>query len=118
MGVDVVAADLLGRPVGEVQAELESRGLRVELAGVETAEAGAGLVTAVDPAGLLPPDALVRVAYRRRPRAGAHLGAGPRTGPRPPHRWTRRTSPTRTRTAATATPRERPRERKRPGDDD
>ncbi|WP_309229862.1 protein kinase [Blastococcus sp. TML/M2B] len=61
--VDVLAEALVGRPVREVQAELIGRGLRVELAAVETADVAAGLVTAVEPAGALPPDALVRLGY-------------------------------------------------------
>jgi serine/threonine-protein kinase len=62
-GVDVVAADLLGRPVREVQAELVARGLRVELRAVETGEVTSGQVTAVAPAGILPADALVQLDY-------------------------------------------------------
>ncbi|SDE21642.1 serine/threonine protein kinase [Blastococcus fimeti] len=62
-GVDVVAADLLGRPVGEVQAELVARGLRVELRAVETGDVASGRVIAVAPAGTLPPDALVRLDH-------------------------------------------------------
>ena len=46
-----------------MQAELVGRGLRVELAAVETGEVAEGLVTAVEPAGTLPPDALVRLSY-------------------------------------------------------
>lgn len=62
-GVDVVAEQLLGRPVREVQAELIGRGLRVELVAVETVDVAAGLVTAADPTGTLVPDALVRLSY-------------------------------------------------------
>ena len=62
-GIEVVAADLVGRPVREVQAELVGRGLAVELLPTETGEVPAGRVTAVDPAGLLPPDAVVRLTY-------------------------------------------------------
>ncbi|MGY2130484.1 protein kinase domain-containing protein [Blastococcus sp. SYSU DS0617] len=62
-GVDVVAEELIGRPVQEVQAGLIGRGLRVELVAVETAQVPAGQVTAVEPAGLLPPDTLVRLSY-------------------------------------------------------
>ena len=80
-GVDVVAADLVGRPVQEVEDELVGRGLRVELVAVETGEVAAGLVTAVAPTGTLAPDALVRLSYAR-PRPGARPGAGrPRRPP-------------------------------------
>jgi serine/threonine-protein kinase len=66
-GVDVVAADLVGRPVQEVEDELVGRGLRVEPVAVETGEVAAGLVTAVDPSGTLAPDTLVRLSYATAP---------------------------------------------------
>jgi serine/threonine-protein kinase len=59
----VAAADLVGRPVDEVQAELVGRGLQVELVPVETADVAAGMVTAVGPEGELPPGAMVTVTY-------------------------------------------------------
>ena len=62
-GVDVVAADLVGRPVQEVEDELVGRGLRVERIAVETGEVAAGLVTAVDPTGTLAPGTAVRLSY-------------------------------------------------------
>ena len=66
-GVEVVAADLVGRPVQEVEDELVGRGLRVELIAVETGEVAAGLVTAVDPTGTLAPDTAVRLRYATAP---------------------------------------------------
>jgi serine/threonine-protein kinase len=66
-GVDVVAGDLVGRPVQEVEDELVGRGLRVELVAVETGEVAAGLVTAVDPTGTLAPDTAVRLSYATAP---------------------------------------------------
>ena len=61
--VDVVAADLLGRQVDEVQAELVGRGLEVQLVPVEAAGVPAGQVTAVEPEGDLAPDTVVTVSY-------------------------------------------------------
>ena len=61
--VSLVAADLLGRPVAEVQAELVGRGLQVQLAPVETADVVAGQVTAVGPEGELAPGSAVTVTY-------------------------------------------------------
>ncbi|RBY96578.1 serine/threonine protein kinase [Blastococcus sp. TF02-8] len=62
-GIDVVAADLVGRQVREVQAELVAQGLRVEVVAAETGDVPAGQVTAVDPAGTLAHDSLVRLTY-------------------------------------------------------
>ncbi|MDK3258376.1 protein kinase domain-containing protein [Blastococcus capsensis] len=62
-GIEVAAEDHLGRPVQEVQAELVGRGLRVELAAVETADVPAGQVTALDPVGTLAPGDLVLLSY-------------------------------------------------------
>ncbi|RBY87229.1 serine/threonine protein kinase [Blastococcus sp. TBT05-19] len=62
-GIEVVAADLVGRPVREVQADLVGRGLRVELVPVEAGDVPAGDVTAVEPEGTLAPDDLVRLSY-------------------------------------------------------
>jgi hypothetical protein len=61
--VGVVAADLLGRPVNEVQAELVGRGLQVQLVPVEIADVPAGQVTAATPEGELQPATLVAVSY-------------------------------------------------------
>ena len=61
--VDVVAADLVGRPVAEVQAELVARGLQVQLVPAETKDVASGLVTAVAPEGALAPGAAVTVTY-------------------------------------------------------
>ncbi|RZU32869.1 protein kinase domain-containing protein [Blastococcus saxobsidens] len=62
-GIEVVAADLVGRPVQEVQAELVGRGLRVELVALELGDVPAGQVTAVDPVGTLAPGDVVRLTY-------------------------------------------------------
>ncbi|MDP5185084.1 protein kinase [Blastococcus sp. BMG 814] len=62
-GIDVVAADHLGRPVRDVQADLIGRGLRVEVVPVEVADVPAGAVTAVEPVGTLAPGDLVRLSY-------------------------------------------------------
>jgi eukaryotic-like serine/threonine-protein kinase len=61
--VAVAAAGLTGRPVAEVQAELLGRGLQVQLAPIETADVGAGQVTAVGPEGELAPGAVITVTY-------------------------------------------------------
>jgi serine/threonine-protein kinase len=61
--ISVVASDLLGRPVTDVQAALVGKGLKVTLAAVETAAVPAGLVTAVDPVGDLEPGTTVNVSY-------------------------------------------------------
>jgi serine/threonine-protein kinase len=62
-GVEVVAADLVGRPVDDVRAELEALGLTVQLAPVTTAEDPGGQVLAVEPAGQVPAGATVTVSY-------------------------------------------------------
>jgi serine/threonine-protein kinase len=61
--VSVAAADLVGRPVAEVQAELVGRGLQVQVVAVETGDVAAGQVTAVSPEGALAPGAVVTVSY-------------------------------------------------------
>jgi serine/threonine-protein kinase len=61
--VDVVAGDLVGRPLAEVQAELAVRGLQVQTTPVETGAVGAGLVTAVTPVGALAPGTAVTLSY-------------------------------------------------------
>jgi eukaryotic-like serine/threonine-protein kinase len=61
--VGVLAAELLGRPVEEVQAELVGRGLQVQLVPAETAAVTAGMVTAAGPEGQLPPGTVVAVSY-------------------------------------------------------
>jgi len=67
--VGVLAAELLGRPVEEVQAELLGRGLQVQLVPVETADVTAGLVTAAAPVGELPPGSVVVVSHAVAPPA-------------------------------------------------
>ena len=61
--VEIVAEELQGRPVDDVQAELIGRGLRVELVPVQNGDVPAGEVLAVDPTGTLLPGDLVRVSY-------------------------------------------------------
>jgi serine/threonine-protein kinase len=52
--IDLVAADFVGRPVADVQAELTALGLVPQLQPVQTADVPEGQVTAVDPlTGLL-----------------------------------------------------------------
>ena len=59
----MVASDLVGRAVQQVQAELVARGLPVQLVPVETADVPAGQVTAVTPEGSLAPGTAVAVSY-------------------------------------------------------
>jgi len=61
--VRVLAADYVGRPFREVEADLVGLGLRVKLAPTETADASPGLVTAVDPVGTLHLGDSVTVTY-------------------------------------------------------
>jgi eukaryotic-like serine/threonine-protein kinase len=61
--IGVAAADLVGRPVQDVQAELVGRGLQVQLVPVETADVPAGQVTTATPEGELAPDTVVAVSY-------------------------------------------------------
>ena len=61
--VGVLAADLVGRPLAEVQAELAGRGLQVQTTPVQTGEAAAGLDTAVTPEGQLAPGTAVTLSY-------------------------------------------------------
>ena len=61
--VGISSDDLVGRPVPEVQAELEALGLQVVRVSVETADVAAGLVTAVGPEGQLAPGTAVTVTY-------------------------------------------------------
>ena len=82
-GVDVVAGDLVGRPVQEVEDELVGRGLRVELVAVETGEVAAGLVTGVDPTGTLAPGTPVRLSYATAPPPPPAPAPAPRPVPAP-----------------------------------
>jgi serine/threonine-protein kinase len=61
--VAVVAADLLGRQVTDVQAELVAHGLQVQLVPAETSAVAAGVVTAVSPEGELARATAVTVTY-------------------------------------------------------
>jgi serine/threonine-protein kinase len=75
--VEVVAADLVGRPLDQVQAELAGKGLQVQTTPVETGEVAAGSVTAVSPEGALAPGTPVTVSYAVAPApAPAPAGKG------------------------------------------
>ena len=67
--VVVVAGDVVGRPVDEVEAALAARGLRIERVAEETAAAAPGTVLAVTPTGALAPGDLVVVTYAVAPAA-------------------------------------------------
>jgi eukaryotic-like serine/threonine-protein kinase len=61
--VDLTSSDYVGRPVGDVQAELTGRGLVVTLSAQETSDVADGMVTAVTPEGPLTPNSPVTVSY-------------------------------------------------------
>ncbi len=61
--VELTAAEFVGRPVRDVQAELVARGLQATLVPVETAEASPGQVLSVEPVGAVAPGTVVTVAY-------------------------------------------------------
>jgi eukaryotic-like serine/threonine-protein kinase len=61
--VDLVAADLIGRPYQDVEAQLHGRGLHVVLVPRETSDAAEGVVVAVDPVGALHAGDSVTVTY-------------------------------------------------------
>ena len=61
--VTVAADGLVGRPVEEVRAELEARGLTVQVSPVTTADVPEGQVTAVEPGGAVPVGGTVTVSY-------------------------------------------------------
>ncbi len=65
--VAVEAADLLGRPVGEVRAELEALGLAVQLRPVRTSDVPDGQVLTADPAGALAPGTTVTLTHAAAP---------------------------------------------------
>ena len=79
--VAVVAADLLGRPVDEVKAELVGRGLQVRTTPVQTADVPAGRVTAATPGGELAPGAVVTLSYAVAPAAAAAPAPAAGNGP-------------------------------------
>ena len=60
--VEVAAAEFVGRPVRDVQAELLARGLQVSVVPVETGSAP-GEVLSVEPVGSLAPDTVITVSY-------------------------------------------------------
>ena len=59
----LAAEDYVGRPVGEVEAELTGLGVSVRLQALETANAPDGAVLAVDPTGELSPGQAVTVSH-------------------------------------------------------
>ena len=61
--VELVAADFVGRPVRDVQAELVAHGLQPAVVPVETADVPAGQVLSVDPIGSVAPGSAVTVNY-------------------------------------------------------
>ncbi|SFF04373.1 protein kinase domain-containing protein [Blastococcus tunisiensis] len=84
--VVLVAEDFVGRPVGEVEAELGARGLAVERAVEETDAQEPGLVTGVSPTGAVRQGQTVIVSYAVAPPAPPDAdppvpeqGAGPAT---------------------------------------
>ncbi|MFD2092495.1 protein kinase domain-containing protein [Blastococcus deserti] len=81
----LVADEYLGRPVGEVEAELGGLGLGVERVPQETAARAPGTVTALTPAGSVPVGTRVSVTYAVAPAAvpGPGRPAPPPAGPAP-----------------------------------
>ena len=73
--VTVVAAELIGRPVDQVEAALAALGLRVERVAEETGRAEPGTVLAVTPSGALARGDLVTVTYAAAPPAPASSSA-------------------------------------------
>lgn len=69
--VVLVAEDWLGRPVGEVEAELGALGLQVTREPETTSAAEPGAVTAIGPTGAVLPGAVVTVRYAVAPDAPA-----------------------------------------------
>jgi serine/threonine-protein kinase len=69
--IQVATENYLGRPVAEVEAELRSLGLPVQLRAVRTADASDGAVLDVDPTGDLSPGQAVTVTHAVAPPAPA-----------------------------------------------
>ncbi|SOD95716.1 protein kinase domain-containing protein [Blastococcus haudaquaticus] len=95
--VVLVADDYLGRPVGEVEAELGASGFAVERRAEETAARPAGTVTAISPAGAVRVGSTIVVRYAvapavapvsetpaPRPAEVPQSGGGPGTAVSPP----------------------------------
>jgi serine/threonine-protein kinase len=61
--IDLVAADYVGRPVADVQAELTGLGLVPRLQPVQTADVAEGEVTALDPLQSLLPGSTVTISH-------------------------------------------------------
>ncbi len=80
--VQVEAADLVGRPVAEVQAELEALGLAVQLRPVRTSDVPDGQVLTVDPAGELAPGSALTVTHATAPAPPWSRSAERPTSPR------------------------------------
>jgi eukaryotic-like serine/threonine-protein kinase len=77
--VHVLAADYVGRPFREVEADLAGLGLRVVLKPIETADTTPGLVTALDPVGTLHTGDSVTVTYAVAPPSSPSSSAAPVT---------------------------------------
>jgi hypothetical protein len=61
--IDLVAADYVGRPVAEVEAELTRLGLVPQLQPVQTADVPEGQVTAIDPSTALGAGSTVTLSH-------------------------------------------------------
>ena len=72
--IQIAAEDYLGRPVGEVQSELTSLGVSVQLLPFQTADAPDGAVLAVDPIGELSRGDAVTITHAVHPPAPAPVG--------------------------------------------
>jgi serine/threonine-protein kinase len=83
-GVVVAAADHVGRPVDDVEADLAALGLRVERVAEETRRAEPGTVLAVTPTGALAPGDLVTVTYAVPPPPPPSPPPAPTTAAPPP----------------------------------
>jgi len=75
--VHLLAADYVGRPFREVEADLAGLGLRVVLDPVETTGTRPGLVTALDPVGTLHTGASVTVTYAVAPASSPGTDGAP-----------------------------------------
>jgi eukaryotic-like serine/threonine-protein kinase len=82
--VTVAADGLVGRPVEEVRAELQARGLTVQVTPVTTAEVPEGQVTAVEPGGAVPVGGTVTVSYAVAPPPAPEPEPAPEPAPEPP----------------------------------
>ena len=81
--VQLTAADLIGRPVGDVEADLTALGLPVQRRPLTTSDVPDGQVIAVDPVGQVAPGQTITVTYaavppptQQNPRGGNGNGNG------------------------------------------